>query len=251
VAAVNASGSSAASTASGSVTVYSINPLVQLDFENNLTNSGTQSVSITQTNAGSQAYVTGKVGSNALQFNSTNNLTGTGNTASKAYVSVPVPNLAPPYTIAFWAYLTNAFSGNNELIEFYQSGANSGSSCFIQYNATSFFLANGQTVLNYRGSPYFQTGSWVHLVTVVTSISTITTYYNGTQASTTTAWTNNWNQLSNSATTVTFNLGWAPYQGTQFGNPGFCGYMDQFVLYNVALNSSQISSMYSSGTVRF
>ena len=67
-----------------------VTPIVDLEYENNLTNSGSQSVTITQTNSGSQSYVTGKLGTYALQFAQPNNTSGTGNISSRSYITVTV-----------------------------------------------------------------------------------------------------------------------------------------------------------------
>ena len=225
-----------------SPSVFSITPLVQLDFEGNLTNAGARSVTITQTSASGQSYVTGKIGSKALQFYSTNNNNNTNGT--KSYITIAVPNLAPPFTITMWLYLIDTYSGNNSFMEFYSAGAGSGASIFTTYNSNSMTIGSYQASVALLSGGLFPVGAWIHLGVVVNSTTSISTYGNGFFVGTGTAFDNVGNQLSSSPTTVIFNLGWAARQATQYGNPGFSGVIDQFALFDVALTSSQIENIY-------
>ena len=159
-----------------SPSVFSITPLVQLDFEGNLTNAGARTVTITQTNSTGQSYVTGKIGSNALQFYSTNNIRYANDT--KSYITIAVPNLSPPFTITMWVYLIDAYSGNNSFMEFWSAGANSGASIFTTYNSNSMVLGSYQASAAFK-SGAFPVGAWIHLGVIVNSTTSISTYCNG------------------------------------------------------------------------
>ena len=222
-------------------------PLVELEFENGVQNIGSASVIITQTVATSQSYTTGRIDTKALTFTQANNTISTGNNGSRSYISVAVGNLAPPYTVCMWVYNNVASTGNNSLIEIVTPLCTAGVSIFSQYSSTSFFMVTQGHVASFTGSPYFTTGSWVHLTLVFTNTTDITTYYNGALAATTAAFTTLQNTTPG---TYTFNVGWAPRQATAYGNPAFSGALDQFLIYNTALTAAQISGVYN-GTIRF
>jgi hypothetical protein len=251
--AVNAIGASNASTVSSSVTVIANSPYVELNFENNITNSGTNTITISRTNqTNNQFFVTGKVGNYALYFdNAYTNINGNnvGQNSAKTYITLSVPSLGPPFTFAMWMYIkTNQSNStsNNSWMEFYQSGATNGSSIFSLYKTGIFQLCTYNNAISFS-STMPDLGTWVHIAAVVTSATSITTYYNGALANTTTL-DNAGNQLSNSATTMTFNLGWAPFQATVYGNTSLDGYIDQFLIYNKRLTDTQIASIYNGGS---
>ena len=254
--AVNTVGASNASPVSSSVTVIANSPYVELNFENDITNSGTKAITISRTNdTYNQSFVTGRVGTYAIYFdNAYTNLPGNnvGQNSAKTYITLSVPSLGPPFTFAMWMNIkSNQFystpqNSNNTCMEFYQSGASSGSSISCLYKSDVFNLRTNNNSISFNPTmPAL--GTWVHIAAVVTSATSITTYYNGAFATTGTQ-DNAGNQLSNSATTMTFNLGWAPFQGTALGYPSLDGYIDQFLIYNKGLTATQIASIYNGGS---
>ena len=123
----------------------------------------------------------------------------------------------------------------------------SGNTIFTQYNATSFWIQTSSVTLAWTGSPYFTTGSRVHVAAVFSNTTTCTTYYNGNLANTNSAFTT----LPSTAGTYKFNLGWAATQATTWGNPAYSGCVDQFLIYNTALNAAQINNIAINNNTRF
>jgi hypothetical protein len=251
---INALDYQSSSNTSNNVTTsssYLYTPLVSLNFENNYTNSGSASISVT-TGGTAPTYSTGqtKLGSYSLLFPTTNNQKGTGYNSIKSYITFNI-SLAVPFTVSMWMYnasdvIANMNNGFIEII-----GPNSATSTiFTSYNTTSFQIIQSGTGVAFRGSPYFSKNSWHHVAFVMSGPKSITTYYNGAVAYSNTNFGGT-ALMNTTAGTTTFNLGYCPVQSTPYGNGGLSGYMDQFLLYGAVLPPADIALIYSSGIENF
>lgn len=222
-----------------------VQPIVNLDFENNFNNTGTSSITISQVQSASQTFSTdSKSGTRALAFGSNNNLSGTGNNGSKSYIQFTVPNLAPPFTICTWAKLTSNATANNSWLEFFIPSADAGTSIFTQYNGSSFVVTTYSSGVSFNNGGWTTSNGWVHLGIVFNSLTNVQTYYNGALINTTTSFSIAGNQLISTPGNINFNIGWAARQATAYGNGGFVGIIDKFLIYNSALTSTQINNIY-------
>lgn len=245
-------------------TVYNIRPSIELNFENNYNNNGIENVSITTNGSMSFSTAQKKYGSYSLLFPTTNNNIGTGFNSSKSYVKITNNNgISFPYTICMWIYITTTSAGNATWVDLQLPTNYTGTTnIYAVYNNAAFGVGWPGTggILPFRtASPFYSLNTWYHTAVVVYSSSSAATFLNGTfvRYDNNTYWGRNTTQSEGYIFTNKFinsyiiNLGWAAYQAAPYGDPGFIGYMDQFLFYNYALTSSQINQIATKNITSF
>jgi len=223
-----------------------ITPAIYLNFENNLSDSGSIGVGVSTTGSGI-SYVTDCVrGTYAISFTGNNKSRSTANNASKSYISFTT-SISFPYTICAWLKIKSSPIGNNSWIDMvtptnciYTTYNSSVNNIGTYTSSINFFTTNTASAATYN--------VWTHYAYVINSTTSASTYINGNLVQTGTvapAFS------STSPQSILFELGWAKYQSTTYGDPGFEGYMDQFLVYNTALTAQNISDLYNNNTTIF
>jgi len=152
-----------------------------------------------------------------------------------------------PFTVSAWAYPDTAVSGTTAccskreaIFAFNNSGANLNILYFAQDGSTQKFYHNGTGGNNYTGSSNtFESGQWHLIVMVADSSGNGKLYVNGGQEAT---WSNGTNTSVNK-----FSIG-QEYDGTgSTATDFFDGKIDEVAIWNVALSTSDVTSLYNSG----
>jgi len=217
-----------------------IKPAICLNFDNNTYDTGLLGVTVYSYGSGISFTTNCVRGTNAIAF-SGNNIS---NNASKSNLSFTA-SLNFPYTVCVWLNMTSAPTGNNSWIDMVTPN----NTVFSTYNSSLNRIGTFT-----GGIPFFQSPSdvnyntWYHYAYVINSVNSASTYINGQLVKTDSVVPN---FSSSSPQNITFELGWARTQATMYNNPGFEGYMDQFLVYNYALNGQQISDLYNNNITVF
>lgn len=171
--------------------------------------------------------VSGKINT-ALEFN------GSGDYAVLPTIS---PAITGQFTLAFWAKPLSYLGGSNIGVVDY--GAYSPSSGFgVWMNSSLYFGWRINNNYNHYKSQLNGTaGTWVHIA-IVYNGSTVVTYKNGSQA-TTESYSTNPNAPSTRAGALAIR--------EDLSSEPFHGSLDDIRIYNTALDSTQIGSIYNSG----
>ena len=201
----------------------SLNPLWLLNFENNLTNSGSYSGNLS------------KVGSDDITYESTNAKIGSysGDTGTAGRVQYDFPNgsisltTANTWSMGMWLK-ANTVTGSSYVFDG-RLGATNGTRLFF----TSSQIASSIGNITYS----LGTSNWHHVVLVSDSASnSAKIYVDGNVELSTTGGTNNLGPQAR-----LFNL----YVSADISTYSFDGLIDDFFIYDGALTAQQITDIYS------
>lgn len=189
--------------------------------------SGTTAADSTGSFAGtltnSPSWVAGHVGSGAVSFNGTNNKMQTGVNPRTALNNAD-------FSISIWANPSTLNFG-----KFLFSASNQGSQRFYLREDTGSQITVGLSGWNQTTSSVFSTGSWHHFVLVLSG-GTGQLYHNGTLLMS--------GNVTADMPSASLSFG-ADEQNTS--SSYFAGSLDDIRVYNRALSSVEVSSLYSAG----
>ena len=157
-------------------------------------------------------------------------------------------NTPNDYSLAMWVYNK---SGGKPYPTFLNRNNQGGANGFFWIYTTgtnnrdlNFQYANGSTYVTETFSSAIPLNTWAHvLFTFNSTTNALQLFINGTKFGTT-------HTLTTPLPVITGNLYFGTYQGTATSYP-FYGQFDDFRLYNYALTTSQIKTLYNNGAVNF
>ena len=204
---------------------------------------GGSQVSLGTCNIGdTSAWSNGKSGkiNASLSLDGTDDWVSLGNSAN-----FNTPN---DYSLAMWVYNKSGGKPYPTLLNRNNQGGASGF-FWIYTTGTNnrdlnFQYANGSTYVAETFSSAIPLNTWVHvLFTFNSTTNALQLFINGTKFSTT-------HTLTTPLPVITGNLYFGTYQNSSASYP-FYGQFDDFRLYNYALTTSQIKTLYNNGAVNF
>ena len=193
---------------------------------------------------GATQNATGKVGSYAYSFDGSNDTVQLGS----SYSDLNFLHDGSSWSIVFWLKDDNS-SQTSRIFSTMDDRSGSQRGISLVHDTTGFNLgvytgtAGQYPFASTIASVFTDTNTWHHYVlTFTTGGSTATLYKDGSSFGT---WT------KTGASFNTSNATQYPYIASRFGNDSFMGGdIDEFVIFNRALTSSEVSYLYNSGTGR-
>ena len=213
--------------------------LIRLGFNNNLTNSGTNSsVSAALSTGGAQTYSTSikKIGTHAIDFGNNNNgaVTVSGYTASTTY------------SIGMWFYLNtySVSSSSRYLFTSADVGVSTGQSLYADAgspNSGAFWFADGVT--DYNGASATITGQTWHHVVMTSGSNGTKLYFNGSLLDSGSGTKTLETTITIGEITANRNASSSIYN--------LKGAVDNFFVHSSELTSTEVSTIYNDTTTNF
>ena len=199
-------------------------PIVFLNFTGDLTNTGSQTVTISY--------------NGTIDYDNNNAAIFTGN--SNNYIYFTTPSMPPRYSICALVNIKSGVINNINNYSFLSINYNN-SRGFILYNNSSFKFMNSFGNQSNFTSTKPSENVYLHIVIVYTSYYNCITYFNGDKIGEANVETPQGNSVFN----IFIGKSSANTYGNNDGNLPFTGKISKFQFYNYALNDNQVKDVYN------